>query len=410
MANSGIIAAVLCHTRKVIMMKPTTVRLMTLPAAVLVLTLSGCGSGKDGETPPAPPAKQVEALTIQPRPLALASELPGRVEPIRVAEVRARVAGIVLKRNFTEGETVKAGQVLFQIDPAPFKVMLSRARSELARAEAQLTDAQSVSKRYASLVEVDAISQQDFDAARATLDSAKAAREGALSEIETARLNLGYATVTAPISGRIGRALVTEGALVGQNEATPLATIQQIDQVYVDFKQPVAQALNLRAAIAGGKLSRDGEKAAGISLTVDGTDQRREGKLLFSDIGVDRNTGQVSLRGQFANADGLLLPGMYVRVHTPLAVDANAVLVPQRAVQRGVDGKPFVITVGQDSTAQARTVMTGATEGSDWQITEGLKAGDKVVINGQVVPGEKVTLVAPARPVAAAPVPAAAPK
>lgn len=390
-------------------MKAISARLLPLPAAVLMLALAGCSS-QDDAAPPPPPAKQVNAMTVQPRSLALASELPGRVEPVRVAEVRARVAGIVLKRSFTEGETVKAGQVLFQIDPAPFKVLLSRAQSELARAEAQLTDAQAVSKRYASLVEVDAISQQDFDAARATLESAKAARQAALSEIETARLNLGYATVTAPISGRIGRALVTEGALVGQNEATPLATIQQIDQVYVDFKQPVAQALNLRAAIADGKLSRDGEKAADISLTIEGTDQRREGKLLFSDIGVDRNTGQVSLRGQFANVDGLLLPGMYVRVHTPLAVDANAVLVPQRAVQRGVDGKPFVITVGSDRVAQARPVATGVTEGSDWQITAGLKVGDQVVVDGQVAPGEKVALAAPAKAVASAPTPAAAPK
>lgn len=383
------------------MMKKQEMRRLPLLAVSLTLLLTACGNGREAEQAP-PAAKPVDAMQIQPRQLALTGELPGRVEPVRVAEVRARVAGIVLKRHFTEGETVKAGQVLFEIDPAPFKALLTRAQSELARAEAQLTEARAVSTRYASLIEADAISGQDVDAARATLDSARAARQAALSEIESARLNLGYATVTAPIGGRIGRALVTEGALVGQNEATALAAIQQIDDVYVDFKQPVAEALRLRAAFADGKLSREGEQAAGISLTVEGTGQQRKGTLLFSEIAVDRHTGQVSLRGRFANADGLLLPGMYVRVHTPLAVDENAILVPQRAVRRGIDGKAFVMTIGKDDTAQPRMVQTGVTRGAEWQITEGLQPGDRIVVDGQVAPGEKVAISAPATAVASA--------
>lgn len=353
-------------------------------------TLAGCGQ-QQPKADTAPPPKTVEVLNVQPAPLALSSELPGRVEPFRVAEVRARVPGIVLKRRFTEGMDVKAGQVLFEIDPAPFKAALSRAESQLASAQAQLTNAQAVVTRYEPLVAEQAVSQQDFDAARAALHSAQAARQAAIAEIETARLNLGYATVIAPISGRVGRALVTEGALVGQNEATPLATIQQIDHVYVDFKQPVAQVLNLQAALGEGRLSPDGKRAR-ISLTIEGTDRKRDGELLFSDIAVERNTGQVSLRGQFKNEDGLLLPGMYVRVHTPLAVDPSAILVPQRAVQRGVDGKPFVLAVNKEGAADARPVQTGAMHGSDWHIAQGLKAGDQVIVKGQVLPGEKVAV------------------
>lgn len=368
-------------------MRVTKFSLLALSAAAAAL--AGCGQ-KQAATETAPP-KAVEVISVRSETLALSSELPGRVEPVRVAEVRARVPGIVLKRGFTEGEDVKAGQVLFEIDSAPFRAALSRAESGLASAQAQLTDAQAVVTRYEPLVAEQAVSQQDFDAARAALDSAKAARQAAAAEIETARLNLGYATVTAPISGRVGRALVTEGALVGQNEATPLATIQQIDHVYVDFKQPVAQVLNLQTALGNGKLSPDGKRAR-ISLTIEGTDRRRDGELLFSDISVERNTGQVSLRGQFENRDGLLLPGMYVRVHTPLAIDPNAILVPQRAVQRGVDGKPFVLIVDKNGTADARQVRTGVMRGADWQVTHGLKSGERVIVKGQVAPGEKVAV------------------
>ncbi len=366
---------------------------MTLLTAGLGL-LAGCGAdGQEGATQ-APPAKAVTAVVVQQQALELASELPGRVEPVRVAEVRARVPGIVLSRQFEEGATVKAGQVLFQIDPAPFKVALARARGELARVEAQLAEAQAVVKRYAPLVEADAVSRQDFDAAQSALASAKAARQAALAEVDNAGLNLGLATVRAPISGRIGRALVTEGALVGQNEATPLAIVQQIDEVYVDFKQPLAEAQALQAALGQGKLARaDG---ASISLTIEGNSRRRQGKLLFSDIAVDRATGQVTLRGRFANPDGALLPGMYVRVNTPLATDRAAILVPQRAVQRGVDGKPFVLTVGKDNLAAVRAVQTGAMHGTTWQITSGLNPGDRVITDGQAQPGQPVSVDRPA--------------
>lgn len=387
---------------------PDRRRLLTLSALATAAALVACG--KHQEAPPAPGAPVVETVAVQPRALALTSELPGRIEAVRVAEVRARVAGIVLSRNFQEGAEVKAGQVLFRIDPAPFKATLSRALGELARADATVADAQSVVRRYTPLVAIDAVSQQDFDTAQTALKSAQATRQSAQAEVESARLSLTYATVTAPISGRIGRALVTEGALVGQNEATPLATIQQIDTVFADFRQPVADAQQLRAVAAATAATQKAGAAPApqhrISLTVDGTGLKREGRLLFSDISVDRNTGQVMLRGQFPNADGLLLPGMYVRVTTEQGTDPQALLVPQRAVQRSPDGSAQVMVVGADDVAQARTVRTGSMHGAQWHITEGLQPGDRVVVGGKASPGAKVQVAAPAAaaPAAAAPV------
>lgn len=376
---------------------------MAVLAAGLVAGLAGCG-GDNVPTAAAEP-RPVQVLAVQPQRYALASTLPGRVEPVRVAEVRARVAGIVLSREFEEGADVKAGDVLFRIDPAPFKAALSRAEGDLAKADAALSDAQAVVRRYTPLVKIEAVSQQDFDTATAAFKSAQAARRSAQADVETARLNLDYATVKAPISGRIGRAQVTEGALVGQNEATVMAKIQQLDPIYVDFTQPVADMLRMRTAMQTGELGQ--EEGAAISISIDGTDRTRSGRLLFSDIAVDRGTGQVSLRGEFANPDVLLLPGMYVRVQTRQGVDPDAILVPQRAVVRSTDGKPQVLLVGQDDVVETRAVRTGTMRGADWHIVEGLAAGDRVIVGGvnAAVPGQKVSVTAapPADKVAAAP-------
>ncbi len=372
-------------------------------AAAAVL-LAGCG-GEAGPTAAAEP-RAVQAVAVQPQRYTLASSLPGRVEPVRVAEVRARVAGIVLSREFEEGADVKAGDVLFRIDPAPFKAALSRAEGDLAKSEAALSEAQAVVRRYTPLVKFEAVSQQDFDTAAAALKSAQAARRSAQADVEPARLNLDYATVKAPISGRIGRAQVTEGALVGQNEATVMAKVQQLDPIYVDFTQPVADMLRTRTAMQTGELGQ--EEGAAISISIDGTDRSRNGRLLFSDIAVDRGTGQVSLRGEFANPDVLLLPGMYVRVQTRQGVDPDAILVPQRAVVRSTDGKPQVLVAGPDDVVETRAVRTGTMRGADWHIVEGLAAGDRVIVGGvsAAVPGQKVsvTLVPQADKVAAAPV------
>ncbi|CAB3863713.1 Multidrug efflux pump subunit AcrA [Achromobacter insuavis] len=372
--------------------------------AAAVVLLAGCG-GEAGPTAAAEP-RAVQVVAVQPQRYTLASSLPGRVEPVRVAEVRARVAGIVLSREFEEGADVKAGDVLFRIDPAPFKAALSRAEGDLAKSEAALSEAQAVVRRYTPLVKIEAVSQQDFDTATAALKSAQAARRSAQADVETARLNLDYATVKAPISGRIGRAQVTEGALVGQNEATVMAKVQQLDPIYVDFTQPVADMLRTRTAMQTGELGQ--EEGAAISISIDGTDRSRNGRLLFSDIAVDRGTGQVSLRGEFANPDVLLLPGMYVRVQTRQGVDPDAILVPQRAVVRSTDGKPQVLVAGPDDVVETRAVRTGTMRGADWHIVEGLAAGDRVIVGGvsAAVPGQKVsvTLVPPADKVAAAPV------
>ncbi|SDF70353.1 MexC family multidrug efflux RND transporter periplasmic adaptor subunit [Phytopseudomonas seleniipraecipitans] len=357
-------------------------------ALLVAVSLAGCDKGEQGwgEAPP----REVDVLTVKTEPFTVVAELPGRIEPVRVAEVRARVAGIVLKRTFEEGADVKAGDLLFQIDPAPFKAALSRAEGELARAEAQLFQAQATVKRYEPLVKINAVSQQDFDVARAAMQSAQADKRSAQANVETAKLDVGYAQVRAPIAGRIGRAQVTEGALVGQGETTLLARIQQLDPVYADFSQPAADALRLRAAIADGKVSGDGDKT--LSLRVDGTDIESKGTLLFTDISVDRSTGQIALRGRFDNPNGVLLPGMYVRVRTPQGLDQDAILVPQRAVQRSADGKASVMVLGAENTVEPRPVTTGAMQGARWQITEGLKAGDQVITSSltAIRPGAKV--------------------
>ncbi|PIF35652.1 multidrug efflux system membrane fusion protein [Delftia sp. 60] len=372
-----------------------------LPLAALVLAAlaalaTGCGRNEApaaaGDALPV-----VQAVTVQPAPLALSSELPGRIEPVRVAEVRARVAGIVLRRHFEEGADVRAGQVLFQIDPAPLRAALSRAQGQLASAEAALLDARAVVGRNAPLVAQEAVSRQDFEAMQARLQAAQAARQSAQAEVQAAALNLEYATVRAPIAGRIGRALVTEGALVGQGEATPMALVQQLDPVYADFQQPVAEAQRLRAALAEGRLAQTaGKDGTPVSLKVDGTGLQRTGQLLFSDVTVDRGTGQMALRGRFDNRDGMLLPGMYVRVTVGQGVDPAAILVPQRAVQRSTDGQAHVLVVDGQDTLQMRPVQTAAMHGAQWQISAGLKGGERVVVGRMagLQPGARVQVTA----------------
>lgn len=350
-------------------------------ALLASMSLVGCGPLDEPETPIEAP-RPVTVLPVVAEPLLLTAELPGRVEPMRVAEVRARVAGIVIHKRFEEGADVKAGDLLFQIDPAPLKVAVSRAEGELARAKAALYEAQARVNRYQPLVKIEAVSKQDFDSATADLRSAEAATRTAQADLESARLNLGYAAVTAPISGRIGRALVTEGTLVGQGEATLMARIQQLDPVHVDFTQSAEDALRLREALKDGSLSAGQSQA--LSIRVDGTSYQRQGELLFTDVSVDRGTGQVLLRGKFANPDGFLLPGMYVRVAAPQGADSQAILVPQRAVQRTGDGSAQVLVVGTDGRAQARSVKTGVMQGSRWQISEGLQPGDQVIVGGAI--------------------------
>lgn len=373
--------------------RPTTPALGPLACAAALALLAGCGASP-APAPQAGPAP-VEAMTVKVQPLEVRRDLPGRIEAVRSAEVRARIAGIVLSRHFEEGDDVKAGQVLFQIDPAPLKAALARAQGEWARADAALSNAQAVVQRNQPLAAIEAVSRQDFDAAQAALKSAQAAREAAAADRESARLNLEYATVRAPIAGRIGRALVNEGTLVGQAEATPMAVIQQLAPVYVDFKQPVADVLRLRDAQEAGALKGKAGAQAPLWVTVEGTGKQREGRVMFSDVSVDRGTGEVSLRGRLDNADGLLLPGMYVRVQLGQGVDPAAILVPQRAVSRNTGGQAQVMVIGKDDAVEARPVVTGAMVGSQWHIRDGLKAGERIVVSGSAAPGAKVAVTQP---------------
>lgn len=357
---------------------------------VALLVVSGCTSDEP-EAQVSPPA-QLRAATVtavQPIEYEENAILPGRIEPIRAAEVRARVPGIVLHRAFMEGSDVKAGDVLFEIDPASLKIALARSKGNLAMAEATLFDAKALVDRYAPLVKSQAVSKQIFDAAQAAYLSASASVTSAKADVASAQLNLDYATVRAPISGRIGRANVSEGMLVGQSDTTLMATIQQLNPVYVDFTQSVTDTLKYRQPVEGDQPSNSTKLIA----TLDGYSKNFEGELLFSDSQVDEKTGNVVLRGLFSNPNKILLPGMYVRVEAVQDHSAKAILIPQRAVMRGNGGHAFVHVVNDQNTVESRPVVTGSMTKKLWRITEGLQAGDKVIIDNTAAyqVGEKVT-------------------
>ena len=333
--------------------------------------------------------------------------------------MRARVPGIVLKRTFEEGAFVKQGQVLFKIDPRSYQASVQNAKAALSRAEANKVQADLKLKRYKPLVEINAISKQEYDDAIAAAKQASADVEAAKATLVNNKLNLEYATVTAPISGRIGRAMVTEGALVGQNEATLLATIQQINPIYLNLTQSSAELLKLRQMMQSGAL-KDAEKS-GLKVTMvmeDGSIYPHTGKLLFSDISVDPTTGELALRALFPNPDNMLLPGMFVRARLEQAVNENAITVPQQAVQHTNAGSQ-VIVINQENKAEIRQVKTTSAIGNRWLVTEGLQPGDRVIVEGlqKIRPGSPVNPVewvdpmAPAKapaetPAAAAPAPA----
>lgn len=360
-------------------------RLARIAIAVAITSLfAACGDNKGPAGAPGagmPPA-EVAVVTIAPQNLTLTSELPGRLEATRVAQVRARVAGVVLERVFREGGDVKAGSVLFRIDPAPFKAAYGSAEAVLARAEANLAQTGLKVQRYKPLVETHAISKQEYDEAVTAQKQAAADVASAKAAQETARLNLGYATVTSPISGRIGRALVTEGALVGQGEATQLALVQQVDPIYVTLTQSSTEVLKLKQALASGQLKSMGSGAARVTLvTDDGKPYPQAGKLLFSDLTVDESSGAVILRAEFPNPDKLLMPGMYVRARLEQALSENAITVPLQAVQRDANGAS-VLVVGADNKVSLQPVKADRSEGNNWIVTEGLKAGDRVIVEG----------------------------
>ena len=361
-------------------------------ALVLIVTLAALlaacspeGGSKPAAGPPggAPPPPEVGVVTVTPRSVGLVVELPGRLEATRVAQVRARAAGILLKILFREGSDVKAGQPLFLIDPGPYQAAYDSAKATLARAEANLIQTTALVDRYKPLLDANAISKQENTNAVVAQKLAQADVEAGKAAVQAARINLDQASVTSPIAGRIGRALVTEGALVGQGEATPLAVVQRIDPMYINFNQPASDVLRLRNALASGKLQRaPGGEAVVVRLVLDDdTVYPIAGRLLFSDLTVDPGTGQILLRAEIPNPQGRLLPGLYVRVRLEQAQAADAILLPQQAVTRSNDGDTVKV-VGADGMVATRQIKIGSAQGNQWLILDGLKAGELVMVDG----------------------------
>jgi len=381
----------------------------TLGAGLLALLLAACGGG--GEQKPAaagggaPPPPEVAVITVEPKTTPLVTELPGRVEASRVAQVRARVNGIVQKRLFREGSEVKAGQVLFQIDPAPYQAAVDSAKAVLAKAQANVVQANELATRFKPLADAKAISAQEYVDAQSAQAQAQADVAAASAALRTAQLNLGYASVTAPISGRIGRALVTEGALVSAAEATQMALIQQIDPVYVNATQAVAEVARLRKAAT----ATAADLSAVRVVLEDGSELPQRGRLLFSDLSVDPTSGQVTLRTEVANPQAQLLPGMYVRTRLVQGQIADAMLVPQQAVTRGPQGDS-VLVVGEGGMATPRNIKVSGASGSNWIVLDGLKAGEQVIVEGfqKMRPGAPVKPVPWTGAAVARPAPAAA--
>jgi membrane fusion protein, multidrug efflux system len=360
----------------------------------MVLVLAACGSGR----PSAPPvATEVAVVTLVPRTVSITDELPGRTSAYRVAEVRPQVSGIVQKRLFTEGGEVKAGQQLLQIDPATYRAALSVAQASLKRAEARLVAAALHQERYRPLMEANAVSKQDYDDAVAARAQAEADVAAARAQVEAAEIDLAYTRVLSPIAGRIGRALVTEGALVTKEQDKPVATVQQLDPIYVDITQSSVEMLRLQRQAASGVLQKDERNQAEVSLTLeDGSEYAERGRLQFSEVSVDPGTGAVVLRAIFPNPRRELLPGMFVHAQLTQGVRRDALLVPQRGVTRNQRGEATVMVVGEDNKVAERVVKADRVVGGDWLIADGLAPQERVVVDGlqKIRPGAQVRAVA----------------
>lgn len=354
---------------------------MLVVLIALSLGLVACGQKEPPGGGMAMPPAEVGVITVAPGPVPLNTELPGRLESSRVAEVRARVAGILLQRSFQEGADVRAGQTLFRIDPAPYDAALASARAQQAKAEAQLAQAQALLERYRPLVAEQAISRQDFVNAEIAVRQAEADVALAQAAVQTARINRGYADIQAPIAGRIGRALVTEGALVGQGIATPMAVIQQINPLYVNFTQSANEALALARAVEAGRLQSGGGQTPVEILLEDGSVHPQTGRLLFTDLTVDSTSGQVTLRAEVPNPGNRLLPGMFVRVRLVQAQAPQAVLLPQQAVNRSPQGDSVTV-VDAEGKVSPRAVTLGGQQDGQWVVMSGLNAGDQVMVDG----------------------------
>ena len=359
-----------------------------------VLLLSGCDGCKKPQSAALTP--EVAVVTIQPQRLVLTTELPGRTAAYRVADITPRVSGLILKRFFREGANVNAGELLYQIDPAPFEAALETVQASLARAEANVTALQLRVNRFKELLPDRAISQQEYDDALSAVNQAKAEVESLKAQIKTARINLGYTRITAPISGRIGRSSVTEGAVVSAYQPVALATIQQLDPVYVDVPQSTGDLLRLKNLMKGGGLSQNGAGQRKVELILDdGTTYQHQGALQFRDVTVDPTTGSVILRIVFSNPQGVLLPGMFVRAVVKEGVNQRALLVSQQAVSRDPKGNSLVFIVDKDGVVQQRMLTVDRAIGDTWLVLSGIVSGERVIVEGmqKVRPGVKVKAI-----------------
>ena len=379
---------------------PTTFKklgsLLTLTVALAGVCITGCKAKK--EAPPAPGPAEVGIITLEAKPVTLTTELPGRTSAFRVAEVRARASGIVLKRLFTEGADVKEGEVLFKIDPGPYQASLQSAQATLSRASANLENLKLQAERAGKMVKEGLGTQQDFENATAAVKTAEADKAGGAAAVQTAALNLDYTTVKAPIAGRIGRAEVTEGAYVQASTATLMATIQQIDSIYVDLTWSSAEALRLRREIESGRLKGSDGQAVVTLFLEDGSQYPEQGKMQFTDVTVEASTGSISLRALFANPKNELLPGMFVRARLEEGSKPDAILVPQRAVTRDATGKATALIVDEGNKVARRTLQAERAVGDSWLVTDGLKAGDRVIVEGlQKVRPDAIVVPVPAQ-------------
>ncbi|GLI53046.1 MULTISPECIES: efflux RND transporter periplasmic adaptor subunit [Thermodesulfovibrio] len=362
--------------------------MLVLFPILFALFLLGCEKKK-----PMPQIPEVSVIKIDPEEILLTTELPGRTSPYKIAEIRPQVSGIILKRYFTEGSNVKAGEVLYQIDPAQYKAAYDNAKAALSRAEANLQSVKARYERYQELIKVNAISKQEFDDVKAQYEQTLSEIEALKAQVRNAQINLGYTKITAPISGRIGKSNVTEGALVTAYQAQELTRIQQLDPIYVDIPQSTKELRELEKRLEQGRLKYAGKEQNKVKLILeDGTAYPLEGTLQFKDVTVDPTTGSVTLRAIFPNPKGVLLPGMFVRAVIREGINKKAILVPQQVVFRDTKGNPFVYIVDKENKVQIRPIQVDRAIGDRWLVSEGLEVGEQVVIEGvqRIMPGATV--------------------
>jgi membrane fusion protein (multidrug efflux system) len=363
-------------------------------ALAAMLAMAACA--KHGGGPPRVPP-EVGVIAVTAGPVELTTELPGRTAPYETSDVRPQVNGIIIGRPFTEGANVRQGQLLYQIDPAPYRAALDQARAQEANAEANLATAKAKDERYADLVKINAVSRQDYDDALAVAKQAEATVQQDKAAVEAAAINLGYTHVTAPISGRVERSAFTKGALVTSGQSAALTTIQRLDPIYVDLTQPAAEVLTLRRAMQAGRVEKGGATSVKVRLLLeDGSTYPLEGRLEFTEVTVDQTTGSVTLRAIFPNPQGLLLPGLYVRAVVAEGLDPAGILAPQTAIARDEKGRPTALVVDPSGRVQSRVLTTSRTVGDQWLVTSGLAPGDRLIVEGlqSAKPGAPVKVVA----------------